>query len=58
MDRKKIGMRETAIKASVTLLDIAERLGLLDGIDDMSVLIETNDKLVDKIYEKLCEGME
>ena len=49
--------RQSAIKASVNLLDIAERLGLLDAVEDMPTLLETGDKLVDKIFNKIYEGM-
>jgi uncharacterized protein YjgD (DUF1641 family) len=49
--------RQSAIKASVSLLDIAERLGLLtENIASMDDLLDAQDKLVDKIYNKIYEG--
>jgi len=64
MDQQKIWKdkdiriaRQSAIKASVSLLDIAERLGLLtENIASMDDLLDAQDKLVDKIYNKIYEG--
>jgi uncharacterized protein YjgD (DUF1641 family) len=49
--------RQSAIKAGIGILDIAERLGLLDvNIESMDALLDAHDKLVEKIYNKIYEG--
>jgi uncharacterized protein YjgD (DUF1641 family) len=50
--------RQSAIKAGIGILDIAERLGLLDvNIESMDALLDAHDKLVEKIYNKIYEGL-
>ena len=49
--------RQSAIKASVNLLDVAERLGVLDdSINTFSEFYTTFNELADKIFEKIWEG--
>lgn len=50
--------RQSAIKASVNLLDVAERLGMLDALEDFDALLDAQDKLVEKIFNKIYEGTE
>jgi hypothetical protein len=50
--------RQSAIKDSVTLLDIAERLGLLKDINDLDSFYRICNNLADTIYGKIYEGME
>jgi hypothetical protein len=49
--------RQSAIKASVGLLDIAERMGLLEeNVKNFDDLLEACDKLITRIYGKIYEG--
>lgn len=51
--------RQSSIKASVNLLDVAERLGLLDGkFDSMGELYTLHGELADKLYNRIYKGME
>ena len=50
--------RQSATKASVNLLDIAERLGVLDStINSFEELYTLNCELSDKIFERIYMGM-
>ena len=51
--------RQSAIKSSVNLLDIAERLGFLDGaVEDIGGLYTLHGELSDKIFDRIYKGME
>jgi len=51
--------RMGSIKASINLLDIAERLGLLDNeVKGLSELYTLQGELSDKIFEYIYKGME
>lgn len=51
--------RQSAIKASVNLLDVAERLGMLDKqVDSLSELYTLHGELSDKIFDYIYKGME
>jgi len=51
--------RQSAIKASVNLLDVAERLGVLDDtINTFDDLYTLNCELSNKIFERIYMGME
>jgi hypothetical protein len=50
--------RQSAIKSSVGLLDIAERMGLLTNVDSFQELLDANDTLVDRIFDKIYAGMQ
>jgi len=49
--------RQSAIKDAVGLLDVAERLGLLDAVDSFGEFLRFNDELVDKIFDKIYKDM-
>ncbi len=51
--------RQSSIKASVNLLDVAERLGILTGkTDSFEELYTLHGDLSDKIFESIYKGME
>jgi hypothetical protein len=51
--------RQSALKASIGILEIAERMGLLkEDIRDFDGLLDANSKLVNKLYNKIYEGTE
>jgi len=51
--------RMGSIKASINLLDIAERLGFLDSeVKGLSELYTLQGELSDKIFEYIYKGME
>ena len=50
--------RQSALKASVNLIDIAERLGMLSNLSELSELYTLHGELSDKIFESIYKGME
>jgi len=50
--------RQSSIKASVNLLDVAERLGMLSNLSELSELYTLHGDLSDKIFDYIYKGME
>lgn len=51
--------RQSAIKTTVNLLDIAERLGFLNGtVNSVEELYTLHGELSDKIFDRIYMGME
>jgi hypothetical protein len=48
--------RQSAIKDSVNLLDIAERLGLIQ-VKDLNELFKLNDKVSNELFDKIYKDM-
>jgi len=50
--------RQSAIKAGVNLLDIAERMGLLETrVDSLGDLYRLHGDIAEQIFNKIYEGM-